>query len=185
MRGCTTACLFFRPSRQGRGSQVVRQRSAKPLFASSILARASKFSSYITEFTVVLDIPLICLFVAQWGTIGHNRAGKRTKSGLHRLTLSLCGFFTLSCGFVSRHKGSLVGQHCLPLVFRSRVYIPLDDSDGAVTEDGRQRSQINTRLGKSCGKGTSDVIIGIGGRVASPPLPHHRTSGSAYGGSIG
>ena len=27
--------------------------------------------------------------------------------------------------------------------------------------------------------------IGIGGRVASPPLPHHRTSGSAYGGSIG
>ena len=25
--------------------------------------------------------------------------------------------------------------------------------------------------------------IGIGGRVASPPLPHHRTSGSASGGS--
>ena len=29
---------------KGRGSQVVRQRSAKPLFASSILARASKLS---------------------------------------------------------------------------------------------------------------------------------------------
>jgi hypothetical protein len=25
--------------------------------------------------------------------------------------------------------------------------------------------------------------IGIGGRVTSPPLPHHRTSGSASGGS--
>ncbi len=32
----------------------------------------------------------------------------------------------------------------------------------------------------------ADVFeIGIGGRVASLPLPHHRTSGSAYGGSIG
>src|SRR5579863_1905134 len=26
--------------------------------------------------------------------------------------------------------------------------------------------------------------VGIGGRVASPPLPHHRTSGSASGGSM-
>jgi len=32
----------------------------------------------------------------------------------------------------------------------------------------------------SCLLGT----IGIGGRVASPPLPHHRTCGSAYGGSV-
>src|ERR1035438_2840745 len=28
-------------------------------------------------------------------------------------------------------------------------------------------------------------VIGIGGRVTSPPLPHHRTSGSASGGSMG
>jgi len=35
---------------KGRGSQVVRQRSAKPLFASSILARASNLSiTYITH----------------------------------------------------------------------------------------------------------------------------------------
>jgi hypothetical protein len=27
------------------------------------------------------------------------------------------------------------------------------------------------------------AAIGIGGRVAPPPLPHHRTCGSAYGGS--
>jgi hypothetical protein len=27
--------------------------------------------------------------------------------------------------------------------------------------------------------------IGIGGTVACPPLPHHRTCGSAYGGSAG
>jgi len=26
--------------------------------------------------------------------------------------------------------------------------------------------------------------IGIGGRVTSPPLPHHRTCGSAYGGPV-
>src|ERR1700689_4350581 len=27
-------------------------------------------------------------------------------------------------------------------------------------------------------------MIGIGGRIAPPPLPHHRTYGSVYGGSI-
>jgi hypothetical protein len=27
--------------------------------------------------------------------------------------------------------------------------------------------------------------IGIGGSLATPPLPHHRTCGSAYGGSAG
>jgi hypothetical protein len=37
-------CPVLQDSLEGRGSQVVRQRSAKPLFASSILARASKFS---------------------------------------------------------------------------------------------------------------------------------------------
>jgi hypothetical protein len=29
------------------------------------------------------------------------------------------------------------------------------------------------------------ITIGIGGTVARPPLPHHRTCGSAYGGSAG
>ena len=32
---------------------------------------------------------------------------------------------------------------------------------------------------------THDREIGIGGSLAAPPLPHHRTCGSAYGGSIG
>jgi hypothetical protein len=32
-------------------------------------------------------------------------------------------------------------------------------------------------------KSEREKAIGIGGRVASPPLPHHRTSGSASGGS--
>jgi len=27
-------------------------------------------------------------------------------------------------------------------------------------------------------------VIGIGGSLAAPPLPHHRTCGSAYGGSV-
>src|ERR1035437_6212974 len=29
------------------------------------------------------------------------------------------------------------------------------------------------------------LLIGMGGRIAPPPLPHHRTYGSVYGGSIG
>jgi hypothetical protein len=32
-------------------------------------------------------------------------------------------------------------------------------------------------------KKKTEKKIGIGGRVSSPPLPHHRTSGSASGGS--
>src|ERR1035441_10977005 len=34
-------------------------------------------------------------------------------------------------------------------------------------------------------RGGAGVSIGIGGRIAPPPLPHHRTYGSVYGGSIG
>ncbi len=49
-RGSSPSCPAFRGPQKGRGSQVVRQRSAKPLFASSILARASNLSiTYITQ----------------------------------------------------------------------------------------------------------------------------------------
>ena len=34
-------------------------------------------------------------------------------------------------------------------------------------------------------KGGGRWWIGIGGSLAAPPLPHHRTCGSAYGGSAG
>jgi hypothetical protein len=32
-------------------------------------------------------------------------------------------------------------------------------------------------------EGKSELEIGIGGNLAVPPLPHHRTYGSVYGGS--
>ena len=32
--------------------------------------------------------------------------------------------------------------------------------------------------------GNADLQIGIGGSLAAPPLPHHRTYGSVYGGSV-
>src|SRR5439155_11000272 len=32
-------------------------------------------------------------------------------------------------------------------------------------------------------QGRSPWLIGIGGSLAAPPLPHHRTYGSVYGGS--
>ena len=40
---------------------------------------------------------------------------------------------------------------------------------------------------RSCQHATSNVQvaqIGIGGSLAAPPLPHHRTYGSVYGGSL-
>jgi hypothetical protein len=33
--------------------------------------------------------------------------------------------------------------------------------------------------------GSSVVLIGIGGSLAAPPLPHHRAYGSVHGGSSG
>ena len=40
-----------------------------------------------------------------------------------------------------------------------------------------------TPPGYFCPEGKFRLTIGIGGRVTPPPLPHHRTCGSAYGGS--
>ena len=56
------------------------------------------------------------------------------------------------------------------LVWRSAVGL-LDHSDPRVGKE------IRGKLDTVCSE------IGIGGRVTSPPLPHHRTCGSAYGGS--
>jgi hypothetical protein len=71
----------------GRGSQVVRQRSAKPLFASSILARASKILPQITESECFPEFLMIGLVVAEWGKIGQNRAHFGSKADKKRTTL--------------------------------------------------------------------------------------------------
>jgi hypothetical protein len=42
-----------------------------------------------------------------------------------------------------------------------------------VREDQRKKSRLSGL----------NAPIGIGGNLAAPPLPHHRTCGSAYGGS--
>ena len=39
----------------GRGTQVVRERSAKPLFVSSILTRASSGSLHLADSTVLFE----------------------------------------------------------------------------------------------------------------------------------
>src|SRR5467141_385086 len=48
-------------------------------------------------------------------------------------------------------------------------------------------SPMTHESGARAGKWTADVrdgsMIGIGGSLAAPPLPHHRTYGSVYGGS--
>jgi hypothetical protein len=50
-----TGCDFRYTLNLRRGTQVVRERSAKPLYASSILARASRISSrkYIVRYLSV------------------------------------------------------------------------------------------------------------------------------------
>src|SRR5208283_3343684 len=72
--------------------------------------------------------------------------------------LIFAGSLTLRCDFVSIHEGLLILQHRLPLVFNRGVDIPMDDPDGAVAEDCRQRSQIDPSLGKSGCKGMTEVV---------------------------
>ena len=51
---------------------------------------------------------------------------------------------------------------------------------GAASRVLRNHAGINSQRRRG-----ADSQIGIGGRIAPPPLPHHRTYGSVYGGSIG
>ena len=59
----------------------------------------------------------------------------------------------------------------------SRVWLFVEDDRRASPSRSRNRA-IDSLASVSSG-------IGIGGTVARPPLPHHRTCGSAYGGSAG
>src|ERR1039458_9179387 len=70
----------------------------------------------------------------------------------------LAGVLALSGEFVGNGEGFLVLQHRLALVFSRGMNIPLDDPDGAVAEDCRQRSQIDPSLGKPGCKGMTEVI---------------------------
>src|ERR1022692_2043591 len=56
-------------------------------------------------------------------------------------------------------------------------------SEPALSEVERTQSASAARAGSVSAPTKHMPAIGIGGRVAPPPLPHHRTCGSAYGGS--
>ncbi len=47
-----------------------------------------------------------------------------------------------------------------------------------------QNGRVETRVHQGMVSNTH-ILIGIGGGLAAPPLPHHRTYGSVYGGSAG
>ena len=46
--------------------------------------------------------------------------------------------------------------------------------------------RLHQAVKRTCTSKLSNMLgtIGIGGSLAAPPLPHHRTCGSAYGGSV-
>jgi hypothetical protein len=62
------------------------------------------------------------------------------------------------------------------------VYRMTVSKDGKSVAAEYTDEERGTKTGFHNGKA---VVIGIGGTVACPPLPHHRTCGSAYGGSAG
>src|ERR1700730_3447519 len=64
---------------QRRGTQVVRERSAKPLCVGSIPTRASKLSRQLLDFTELRSLPSIGLDRARWGKKGLIRGGGYVK----------------------------------------------------------------------------------------------------------
>jgi hypothetical protein len=63
-----------------------------------------------------------------------------------------------------------------------RVHLGESTSGGGMCSDAavsHARSIVSSTLRLAVSQ------IGIGGSLAAPPLPHHRTCGSAYGGSAG
>jgi hypothetical protein len=65
------------------------------------------------------------------------------------------------------------------MVERIRLAPDANAADGIRVEVEGDLAAI---LAAASGRGR--IPIGIGGSLAAPPLPHHRTCGSAYGGSV-
>ena len=70
----------------------------------------------------------------------------------------LAGVLALSGEFFGNGEGFLVLQHRLTLVFSRGMNIPLDDPNGAVAENRRQGSQIDSGLGESGCKRMAKII---------------------------
>ena len=92
--------------------------------------------------------------------------------------------------------GRRAGKTHAPAAARSRrgtalpddQVTPASNSAATVRSDASPASACRSREGSSPRvRGTVRVFskIGIGGSLATPPLPHHRTYGSVYGGSTG
>ena len=117
--------------------------------------------------------PLVRSGQRQVGPAHGQRLGLRRSAGDHRRSGTE--------GALPGHGLAALGQ-----LLRHRVS---GGDDRGISRRSRSRLRIfrlctdthSLRLHQDRGH---SVQIGIGGRVASPPLPHHRTCGSAYGGSV-
>jgi hypothetical protein len=69
------------------------------------------------------------------------------------------------------------------------LLVHVREGQRAVIIIGQQRRDRSTSglltSGDLASIGEVAPLIGIGGRLAAPPLPHHRAYGSVHGGSIG
>jgi hypothetical protein len=107
-----------------RGTQVVRERSAKPLCVGSIPTRASSLFLQLHDSITFACIPSFVLVRARWGKIGPISLQGRTKSGQGFL-----GSIDPLVAMVQRFGGLqnfVVSLHEFSLVFCGRVDVFLD-----------------------------------------------------------
>ena len=117
-----------------RGTQVVRERSAKPLCVGSIPTRASSLFLQLHDSITFACIPSFVLVRARWGKIGPISLQGRTKSGQGFL-----GSIDPLVAMVQRFGGLqnfVVSLHEFSLVFCGRVDVFLDHPKRAMPEHG-------------------------------------------------
>src|ERR1700722_9818241 len=141
-----------------RGTQAVRERSAKPLCVGSIPTRASTLSVQVQLIHQVSKEITFGLVRSQSGRIGLNWCQKRTKSGRRKSSLLDNPSSAAGCPFIDSHKALFKSPHSLLLVLGGGVNVSLHDSDGIVAEEGGESREINTSLGHSGSEGVAEIV---------------------------
>src|ERR1035437_4847277 len=143
---------------QGRGTQVVRERSAKPLCVGSIPTRAS---SIFLQLLVWLAVSPELTFRPTWasiGQIGQIWPQGRTKSGQDFDPSIWPPFLLAQWGFFGSSQNLVVLKHRAALVLSCWMDVALHQTNRAVTKDRRQRGEVDPSLCEAGCEGVTEIV---------------------------
>jgi hypothetical protein len=138
----------------GRGTQVVRERSAKPLSVGSIPTRASSISLQLLARAAVRSDSR---FRAGWASIDQIWPQGRTKSG-QDFDPSIWPPFLLTRCLLGGSQNLVIVEHRAALILSCWMHVALHQTNRAVTKDGRQRGQVDARLREASCESVAEVV---------------------------